>query len=73
MRFPEPGVSEEGAKNKDPGINTTDIKEDGLGAFQVGWQQYFFADQIQLTGRLIWPQESPAGRTRRLRRPSVIK
>lgn len=73
MLFPEPSVLEGGAKNKGTSINTSDIKEDVLAAFQVGWQQYFFADQIQLTGLLIWPQESPAGRTHRLCRPSVIK
>lgn len=66
MLFPEPGVSEEGAKNKDPGINTTDIKEDGLGAFQVGWQQYFFcrSDTVDrplnlATGESSW-QNTPS-------------
>lgn len=63
MLFPELGVSERGAKNKDTDINTTDIKEDVLGAFQAGWQQCFHADQMQLTGLLIWPWESSCQNT----------
>lgn len=68
-----PVFRKEGTKNKDTGVNTTDIKEDVLWPFQAGWQQYSFADQIQLTGLLIRPQEGSAGRTHHLCCPSIIK